>query len=114
MFCGQEEPFLQWVPSAGRQPQTIGPRFRYRAQISYSHVSRVILRSRVDTRHVLTNTSTGYRTEQVIRVDKPSLVTSGTYTCKAATFTSEMIASHSLLIFGELLRYVELGDSLHR
>ena len=59
-------------------------------------------RSRVDTRHVLTNTSTGYRTEQVIRVDKPSLVTSGEYTCKVATFTSEMITSHSLLIFGEL------------
>ena len=59
----------------------------------------------MDTRHVLTNTSTGYRTEQVIRVDKPSLVTSGSYTCKAATFTSEMIASHSLLIFGELLGY---------
>ena len=24
----QEEPFLQWVPSAGREPQTIGARFR--------------------------------------------------------------------------------------
>lgn len=55
----------------------------------------------MDTRHVLTNTSSGYRTEQVIRVDKPSLVTSGAYTCKVATFTSEIIASHSLLIFGE-------------
>ena len=65
--------------------------------------SRVIIhRSRVDTRHVLTNTSSGYSTQQVIRVNKPSLVTSGAYTCKVATFTSEMIASHSLLIFGEL------------
>merc|ERR1719195_2572198 len=75
-FDNEEEPFLQWVPSAGRQPQTIGPRFR----------------SRVDTEHLLSNTSRGLVTSQVLRVDQPSILTSGLYHCKVATFTTEEIS----------------------
>ena len=44
-----------------------------------------------------------FRVEQVIRVIQPSILTSGVYTCKVATFTSEQITSHNLLIFGKLL-----------
>ena len=42
-----------------------------------------------------------FRVEQVIRVIQPSILTSGVYTCKVATFTSEQITSHNLLIFGK-------------
>lgn len=84
-FERTEEPFLQWVPSAGRRPQTIGPRWR----------------SRVSSRHAVTNSSEGWSAEQVVRVAQPSILTSGTYHCKVATFTTETIASHRLLIFGE-------------
>ena len=94
------------IPAVGAKCRQTAPDHRTQIPVSESsfesRVTCVYLRSRVHTRHVLTNTSSGYRTEQVIRVDKPSLVTSGAYTCKVATFTSEMIASHSLLIFGEL------------
>ena len=82
-FDTEEEPSLQWVPSSGRQPQTIGQRFK----------------SRVKTRHVLTNTTHGYKTDQVIRVFHPSIHTSGDYHCKVATFTEEDTSSHSLMIF---------------
>jgi len=83
-FENEEEPFLQWVPSSKRPPQTIGPRFR----------------SRVETSHVRVNvTNDTFRVEQVIRVIQPSILTSGVYTCKVATFTSEQITSHNLLIF---------------
>ena len=60
-------------------------------------------RSRVETRHTLTNSSQGvYQVAQVVRVAAPSLHTSGPYTCKVATFTTEMTDTHTLLIFGEL------------
>ena len=57
----------------------------------------------METRHTLTNSSQGvYQVAQVVRVAAPSLHTSGPYTCKVATFTTEMTDTHTLLIFGEL------------
>ena len=61
----------------------------------------VTSRSRVRTEHLLTNTSRGLVTSQVVRIDQPSILTSGLYHCKVATFTMEEITTHSLLIFGE-------------
>ena len=84
-FGPAEEPFLQWVPSSGREPQTVGRRFR----------------SRVNTSHTLTNTTHGFKTEQVIRVARPTIYTSGEYNCKVATFTQEYISTHHLLVFGK-------------
>ena len=56
----------------------------------------------METRHTLTNSSQGvYQVAQVVRVAAPSLHTSGPYTCKVATFTTEMTDTHTLLIFGE-------------
>ena len=55
------------------------------------------------TEHLLTNTTRGLVTSQVMRIDQPSILTSGLYHCKVATFTTEEITSHSLLIFGELV-----------
>ena len=80
-----EEPFLQWVPSSGRQPQTVGQGYT----------------ARVTTRHVLTNTTGGFRAEQVIRVSRPTIHTAGDYTCKVATFTQESASTHSLVVFGK-------------
>ena len=59
-------------------------------------------RSRVRTEHLLSNTSRGLVTSQVLRVDQPSILTSGLYHCKVATFTTEEISTHNLLIFGKL------------
>ena len=84
-FGPAEEPFLQWVPSSGREPQTVGRRFT----------------SRVTTSHTLTNTTHGFKTEQVIRVVRPTIHTSGEYTCKVATFMEEQISTHHLLVFGK-------------
>ena len=86
-FGPAEEPFLQWVPSSGREPQTVGRRFR----------------SRVTTSHTLTNTTHGYKTDQVIRVVRPTIYTSGEYTCKVATFMQEHISTHNLLVFGRII-----------
>ena len=84
-FGTAEEPFLQSVPSSGREPQTIGQMFK----------------SRVTTRDMLTNTTHGYKTEQVIHVLRPSIHMSGQYHCKVATFTQEDISTHSLVIYGK-------------
>ena len=84
-FDSEEEPFMQWVPSSGRQPQTIGQRFT----------------ARVTTSHVLTNITDGFRAEQVIHVFLPTIHTSGDYTCKVATFTQESASTHSLVVFGK-------------
>ena len=65
-FSTDEEPFLQWVPSSGRKPQTIGQRFK----------------NRLEVRHSATNSSEGLNIEQIIRVERPSVHLSGDYTCK--------------------------------
>ena len=49
-FSTDEEPFLQWVPSSGRKPQTIGQRFK----------------NRLEVRHSATNNSEGVKLEQII------------------------------------------------
>ena len=85
-FSTEEEPFLQWVPSSGREPQTIGQRFK----------------NRLEVRHSSTNTSEGYRIDQVIRVERPSVHLSGDYACKVATFMMEERSRHNLIIFGKL------------
>ena len=81
-----------------------------------------LFRSRVETSHVRVNvTNDTFRVEQVIRVIQPSILTSGVYTCKVATFTSEQITSHNLLIFGmkrhnQLLLYyspINISTILH-
>jgi hypothetical protein len=35
-FSTEEEPFLLWVPSSGRKPQTIGQRFKKRLEVTHS------------------------------------------------------------------------------
>ena len=70
-------------------------------RLAFKYLSNVDFRSRVKTEHLLTNTSRGLVTSQVVRIDQPSILTSGLYHCKVATFTMEEITTHSLLIFGE-------------
>ena len=95
-FDEQEEPFLQWIPSSGRKPQMIGSTFR----------------GRLITQHEVSNSSSSYKTEQVIRVMRPNIHLSGVYTCKVSTFTQEDATSHQLVIFepgaGPFLTYSEL------
>lgn len=38
---------------------------------------------------------------QVVRVLRPSVHLSGSYTCKVATFYTELRSSHTLIIYGE-------------
>ena len=84
-FSTEEEPFLQWVPSSGKDPQTIGQRFKNRLQASQA----------------ARNTSRGFTIEQVIRVERPSVHLSGDYTCKVASFFAEERTTHNLIIFGK-------------
>ena len=83
-YNSDEQPFLQWVPSSGRQPQTIGQRFK----------------GRIETHHNLSNDTELFKTDQVIRVLRPTIHTSGEYTCRVATFTQERATTHSLIVFG--------------
>ena len=85
-YNSDEQPFLQWVPSSGRQPQTIGKRFK----------------GRIETHHNLSNNTEGFKTDQVIRVLRPTIHTSGEYTCRVATFTQESATTHSLIVFGNI------------
>jgi hypothetical protein len=84
-FSTEEEPFLQWVPSSGRKPQTIGQRFKNRLEVTHS----------------ARNTSEGSRISQIICVSRPSVHLSGDYTCKVASFFMEESSAHNLIIFGK-------------
>ena len=83
-FSSEEEPFLQWVPSTGREHQVIGQRFR----------------NRLVVRESARNTTDGFMIEQVVRVERPSVHLSGNYSCKVASFFTEQSTTHSLIIFG--------------
>lgn len=100
-FSTEEEPFLQWVPSSGRKPQTIGQKFKNRLEVS--HNSR--------------NTSDGFRIDQNIRVERPSVHLSGDYTCKVAAFLMEESSTHNLIIFdpglGPLLSYNTVEEQIN-
>ena len=82
-FSGEEEPFLQWVPSAVKKPQTIGQTFKNRLNVSQRDFNE-----------------SNYKIEQKVRIERPSVHLSGDYTCKVATFFAEQNTSHNLLIFG--------------
>ena len=78
---------MQWVPSTGREPQTIGQRFK----------------NRLVVRHSARNLSQGARIEQILRIERPSVHLSGDYSCKVASFFTEESSTHNLLIFGKEL-----------
>jgi len=92
-----EEPFLQWVPSSGRKPQTIGDRN-----------SRIVVKSRSSN----TSIAGQQLVEQVVRIERPGIGQSGDYHCKAATFTHEETSTHTLTVFdpgvGPALEYSSL------
>ena len=67
------------------------------------NLTNSMTRSRVKTEQLVNNSSRGLVVRQVVRVDQPSILTSGTYHCKVATFTTEEITTHNLLIFGRLI-----------
>ena len=90
-FGGDDSPFLQWVPSSGREPALVGQtEFRTRLM-------------------VWSNTSVGGREtardhlllEQTVRVERPGVHLSGHYTCKVATFFKEQKSTHQVIIFGK-------------
>jgi len=99
-YSEEEEPFLQWVPSTGREPQIRG---------GFS--------SGMTVRHQTTNTTEKKMVEQVLRLERPSTRMSGDYTCRVATFTHEERKSHTLTIFdpgvGPNLRYSELNNQVN-
>ena len=66
------------------------------------NLTNAMTRSRVKTEQLVSNSSRGLVVRQVVRVDQPSILTSGFYHCKVATFTTEEITTHNLLIFGKL------------
>ena len=83
-YSSDEEPFLQWLPSSGLDPQIRGQRFS----------------SSMTVRHHVTNTTTEQRVEQVLRLEQPTTLLSGDYHCRVATFTHEERRSHTMTVFG--------------
>ena len=83
-YSNDEEPFLQWLPSSGREPQIRGQRFS----------------SSITVRHLVKNTTTDQRVEQVLRLEQPTTLLSGEYHCRVATFTHEERRSHRMTVFG--------------
>jgi len=100
-YSEEEEPFVQWVPSTGREPQIRGKRFS----------------SGITVRQQIKNTTTEKRVEQVLRIARPSTQLSGDYTCRVATFTHEERMSHTMTVFdpgvGPLLRYSEVNNQVN-
>ena len=76
-----EEPFLQWVPSYGGQPQIVG-------EVDYVVGHRSI------------NTTMGHMIEQMIVMERPTIDMSGEYHCKVATFYEEIISTLTFTVFG--------------
>jgi len=93
-FQNSAQPFIQWVPSTGRAPQSIGD--QWASQLELSH----------------TNSSNQYR--QRVRIDKPSSKFSGSYRCKVSTFHEEKETKLDLIIYdpglGPKLRYETAED----
>ena len=83
-YSSHQEPFLQWLPSSGREPQIRGQRFS----------------SSITVRHLVKNTTTDQRVEQVLRLEQPTTLLSGEYHCRVATFTHEERRSHRMTVFG--------------
>ena len=81
-----EEPFLQWVPSTGRQPQVVG--------------EGNLLTRRMKVGHRTMNTTMGYKIDQLIVMERPTVDMSGEYHCRVATFYEEIISTLSLTVFG--------------
>ena len=83
-YSTQEEPFLEWVPSTGREPQ----------------LRESMLSSSMSVRHQARNTTMGRRVRQVLRLAHPTTLLSGEYHCRVATFTHEERRSHTMTVFG--------------
>ena len=89
-FGSAESPFLQWVPSSGREPAMVGgSEFRNRLEVTSNTTVSLVEGDNL----VL---------EQILRVERPGVHLSGIYTCKVATFFTEEKSSHKVIIFGEL------------
>ena len=93
-FGSAESPFLQWVPSSGREPAMVGgSEFRNRLEVSSNTTVSLAQGDTQGDNLVL---------EQILRVERPGVHLSGIYTCKVATFFTEEKSSHKVIIFGEL------------
>lgn len=100
-YSNEEEPFLQWVPSAGRDPQIRGKRFS----------------SSMTVKHHITNTTNEKRVAQVLRLERPTTHLSGDYHCRVSTFTHEERRSHTMTVFdpgvGPQLKYSEVNNQVN-
>ena len=83
-YSNEDEPFLQWVPSTGRDPQIRGKKFN----------------SLMTVRHHITNTTREKRVAQVLRLERPTTHLSGDYHCRVSTFTHEERRTHTMTVFG--------------
>ena len=86
-YSDEEEPFLQWVPSTGRDPQIRGKRFSSGLAVTMHYAA--------------VNTTEDQIVSQVLRLDRPTTLLSGDYHCRVATFTHEERKTHTLTVFGK-------------
>lgn len=78
-FQRTAQPFIQWVPSAGRLPQSIGESWADRLELSHSFLN---------TSHTLR-----------MRLKRPTVEYSGLYECKVSTFHEEKTSSLNMIVF---------------
>jgi len=100
-FSNEDEPFLQWVPSTGRDPQIRGERFS----------------SSMTVRHHISNTTDEQKVSQILRLKRPSTHFSGDFHCRVATFTHEERKTHTMTVFdpgvGPYLQYSDLNSQVN-
>ncbi|XP_023341819.1 uncharacterized protein LOC111711657 [Eurytemora carolleeae] len=93
-FQDGAQPFIQWVPSTGREPQSIGEKWGNRLE--------------------LTHTAGNGSFSQRVRIHKPGSQFSGQYECKVSTFLIEKRSKLNLIIYdpgeGPKLRYHTAED----
>ena len=81
-----EQPFLQWVPSYGKEPQVLRMGDHLMIGMTVGHRSM--------------NTTKGYRIDQKVVLYSNRTEISGNYSCKVATFFDEVIRTLTLTFFG--------------
>jgi len=110
-FGPGDSPFLQWVPGSGSPPQTVDihrgsqNQFKNRLKVKYN------LSNVTSEKGLLSQNSTQvHKLDLSVRIARPSVHLSGTYTCKVATFFDEQKSTHSVIIYdpgvGPKLNYV--------
>ena len=86
---GEQEPFLQWIPSLDKRPQLVTDR-------------RHLAGAAVRVAHRATNTSQGRRVDQALVIKRATTQLTGHFRCRVATFYDDLTSVLQITVFGEI------------